>query len=354
VQARLVAEGKDIEDIDFEGTDLERKVTNAGTNSLIVREFMEECIKDPSGILPGKTIIFAISMGHARRLEQIFEGLYPEHGGTLARVLVSDDRFVYGKGGLLDQFKTQDMPRVAISVDTLDTGVDVREIVNLVFAKPVYSFVKFWQMIGRGTRVLEEDPTKRRLWCDDKDRFLIIDCWDNFEYFRMNPKGREPGHQVPLPVRLFLARIDKLEAAVTAARADVTATVKDDLRQDLATLPRNNVVVMEAKAKLAGVEHDVFWTTIDTDALGYLRMAWPPAVTPSGAAFEAAQSKGPPKKRGNTSRGAHFCTCGDSSTRSRTRSLRMTDYWGSILLSSLVLSSLHGRAMLRNGTMPKK
>ena len=57
-----IAEGKDVEDIDFEGSDLERKVTNSGTNALIVREFMEESIKDPSGTLPGKTIIFAISM----------------------------------------------------------------------------------------------------------------------------------------------------------------------------------------------------------------------------------------------------------------------------------------------------
>jgi type I restriction enzyme R subunit len=118
---------------------------------------MEEAVKDPGGALPGKTIVFAISMAHARRLEELFDRLYPEHAGRLARVLVSEDRFVHGKGGLLEQFKTQDLPRVAISVDMLDTGVDVREVVNLVFAKPVYSFVKFWQMIGRGTRVLEED-----------------------------------------------------------------------------------------------------------------------------------------------------------------------------------------------------
>ena len=109
---------------------------------------MEECIKGPSGTLPGKSIIFAVSKKHARRLQDIFDAMYPEHRGRLARVLVSDDRFVYGKGGLLDQFKNQDMPRVAISVDMLDTGVDVREVVNLVFAKPVYSYVKFWQMIN--------------------------------------------------------------------------------------------------------------------------------------------------------------------------------------------------------------
>jgi type I restriction enzyme R subunit len=134
-QRKLVAEGQDPEDIDFEGTDLERKVTNSGTNRLIVKEFMEESIKDADGTLPGKSIIFAISKGHAARLEEIFDALYPEHKGKLARVIVSEDPRVYGKGGLLDQFKTQDMPRVTISVDMLDTGIDVLEIVNLVFAK---------------------------------------------------------------------------------------------------------------------------------------------------------------------------------------------------------------------------
>lgn len=278
VQARLVAEGKDLEDIDFEGTDLERKVTNSGTNALIVREFMEESIKDPSGVLPGKTIIFAISKGHARRIEAIFDRLYPEHAGHLARVLVSDDRFVYGKGGLLEQFKTQDMPRVAISVDLLDTGVDVREAVNLVFAKPVYSYVKFWQMIGRGTRVLESDPAKRRPWCPEKDRFLIIDCWGNFEFFKMNPKGREPEQQASLPVRLFRARLDKLEAAVTAARTDVAELVKVDLRADLLALPRNNVVVKEAASDLATVRDDQFWGHLGAEGLTFLRSVIAPAL----------------------------------------------------------------------------
>ena len=98
VQRKLVAEGKDIEDIDFEGSDLERKVTNSGTNALIVREFMEECIKDESGALPGKSIIFAISMAHARRIQELFDRMYPEHTGKLARVIVSQEKFVHGKG----------------------------------------------------------------------------------------------------------------------------------------------------------------------------------------------------------------------------------------------------------------
>jgi type I restriction enzyme R subunit len=283
-QKRLIAEGLDLDEIDFEGTDLERKVTNAGTNALIVREFMEESIRDPTGTLPGKSIVFAISKAHARRLEAIFDHLYPEHAGRLARVIVSDDPRVYGKGGLLDQFKTQDMPRVAISVDMLDTGIDILEVVNLVFAKPVYSYTKFWQMIGRGTRVLNADPAKRRAWCTDKDRFLIIDCWGNFDFFKMTPKGREPGQQSPLPVRLFRSRLDELEAALAIGIADVADAVKADLRRDLAELPSNNVVVAEAAADLAAIEGVSFWRGLGAEGIGVLRALIAPVLRVRSAA----------------------------------------------------------------------
>jgi type I restriction enzyme R subunit len=184
-QQKLIWEGKEIDEINYEGTELEKRVINRGTNALIVREFMEECIKDPNGVLPGKTIFFCISQAHARRVEEIFDSLYPEFKGELAKVIISDDPRVYGKGGLLDQFVHNDMPRIAISVDMLDTGIDVRELVNLVFAKPVYSYTKFWQMIGRGTRLL--DTEKIKPWCTQKDNFLILDCWDNFEYLQYGP-----------------------------------------------------------------------------------------------------------------------------------------------------------------------
>ncbi|MBA3580154.1 MAG: DEAD/DEAH box helicase family protein, partial [Gemmatimonadaceae bacterium] len=230
---QLELEGLDLDTIDFEGTDLERKVANSGTNALIVREFMEESIKDSTGVLPGKSIFFAVSISHARRLQDLFDQFYPEHRGRLARVIVSDDSRVHGKGGLLDQFKTQDMPRVAISVDMLDTGVDIREVVNLVFAEPVYSYVKFWQMIGRGTRVLESDQAQRRPWCTEKDRFLIIDCWGNFEYFDIHPQGRAPGQQIPMPVLLFRARVDQLAAAAAAGDLDLAELIKADLRADI-------------------------------------------------------------------------------------------------------------------------
>ena len=278
VQKQLIIEGLDVEDINFEGTDLERKVSNSGTNALILREFMEECIKDETGVVPGKTIIFAISKAHAYRLQELFDAMYPEYAGKLARVLVSEDRYVHGKGGLLDQFKNQDYPRIAISVDMLDTGVDVREIVNLVFAKPVYSYVKFWQMIGRGTRVLEEDESRRKPWCREKDRFLIIDCWGNFEHFKMHPKGKEPNSQMPMPVRLFKARLDRLEAALAKGRADVVESVKAALKADIDSLPKNNVIVAEQGANLAEVEREQFWEELDAREIGFLRSTIAPVL----------------------------------------------------------------------------
>lgn len=273
-QKRLILDGKDIEDINFEGSELEKSVTNHATNALIVKEFMEESIKDPNGVLPGKTIFFCMSMKHARRLEAIFDSLYPEYKGELAKVMVSDDPRVYGKGGLLDQFTRRDMPRVAISVDMLDTGIDVREIVNLVFAKPVFSYTKFWQMIGRGTRLLESN--KIRPWCPEKDVFQVIDCWDNFEYFKLTPKGKEPKPQIPLPVRFVGVRVDKIEAAQALGHASVVGKEIAALRAQIAALPARSVPIMEARPELAECQADAFWQPLTAERIAFLRHAIQP------------------------------------------------------------------------------
>lgn len=267
-QRKLMLEGKNIDEINYEGSDLEKKVINSGTNSLIVREFMEESIKDQNGVLPGKTIFFCISKKHARRVEEIFDSLYPEYKGELAKVMVSEDPRVHGKGGLLDQFTNQDMPRIAISVDMLDTGIDIREIVNLVFAKPVFSYTKFWQMIGRGTRLLEKEKLKH--WCTTKDKFLILDCWDNFDYFKVNPKGKTPSPLIPLPIILFGLRLDKIEKAIQKNLTSVITNEINKARKQISELPRNSVVVLDAKTDLVKVLEDSFWEKIDPDKLQFL------------------------------------------------------------------------------------
>lgn len=268
-QKRLILEGKEIEEINFQGTELEKTVINKGTNALIVKEFMEESIKDANGVLPGKTIFFCSSVSHARRLEQIFDSLYPEYNGELAKVLVSDDPRVYGKGGLLDQFANNDMPRIALSVDMLDTGIDIRELVNLVFAKPVYSYTKFWQMIGRGTRLLESNKIKP--WCTEKDKFLILDCWDNFDYFKLNPKGKEATAQIPLPVRFFGIRLDKIEKAIDMQNDTIAQKEINKLRKQIQELPQNSVVILESAINLQKIEDDNFWTKLTREKIEFLR-----------------------------------------------------------------------------------
>ncbi|MEI7508934.1 MAG: DEAD/DEAH box helicase family protein [Flavobacterium sp.] len=285
-QKNLILEGKEIEEINYEGTELEKKVINRGTNALIVREFMEECIKDANGVLPGKTIFFCATKAHARRMEEIFDSLYPEYKGELAKVLVSEDPRVYGKGGLLDQFVNNDMPRIALSVDMLDTGIDVRELVNLVFAKPVYSYTKFWQMIGRGTRLLE--PEKMKPWCTEKDGFLILDCWDNFEYFKLNPRGKELKGQIPLPVRLFGVRLDKIEKAIELNETEIIKNEIGKIRKQIATLPKNSIVILDAKHELQRLDDENFWNHLSGDKIEFLKSVVKPLFrTVSDTDFKA-------------------------------------------------------------------
>ena len=267
---KLIQDGENPDEFNFEGTELEKKVTNKGTNAVIVREFMEECIKDPNGVLPGKTIFFAISKKHAHRLCEVFNALYPEYKGQLAEVIISDVKGVHGKGGILDRFKTKEMPRIAISVDMLDTGIDVREIANLVFAKPIFSYTKFWQMIGRGTRVL--DPDNIKPWCPEKDKFLIIDCWENFEYFKMTPKGKEPKGTRPLPVRLFEVRLNKLYVSKAKKNEMVEQKTINAIRENISVLPKNSVVILDNQESIEKVSDYNFWINVTDEKLDYLRM----------------------------------------------------------------------------------
>jgi type I restriction enzyme R subunit len=200
--------------------------------------------------------------------------------------LVSEDPRVYGKGGLLDQFVSNDMPRIAISVDMLDTGIDVRELVNLVFAKPVYSYTKFWQMIGRGTRLLE--PEKIKPWCTQKDNFQVLDCWDNFEYFKLNPRGKELKGQIPLPVRLFGVRLEKIEEAQTQSKSEIVNKEIQKIRKQVDALPKNSVVILEARNELQRLEDENFWNNLTPDKMEFLKAVVKPLLrTVSDVDFKA-------------------------------------------------------------------
>lgn len=230
LQQQVTSEGLDIEEISFEGTDIERSVTNTGTNDAIAREFMEKCRKDALG-LPAKSIIFAVSHAHAKRLYESFNRLFPDYQRRgLVEII---DSHMERADLLLDDFKFKDMPRVAISVDMLDTGVDVPAIQTLVFAKPVFSRVKFWRMIGRGTRLYTDPRTG-----ESKKDFLIIDCWNNFAYFRLNPEGETDHPTEPLPVRLFRLRLEK--RLLLQGQSEDDSSVIRALQVMLSALPFDN------------------------------------------------------------------------------------------------------------------
>ena len=226
-------QGVELDELNFDGSEIEKGIINQGTNDAMVREFMDKSRKDVRG-LPHKAIIFAVSHAHAKRLYESFNRLYPElQRQGMAEII---DSHMERADATLDDFKHKTMPRVAISVDMLDTGVDIPAIQNLVFAKPVFSRVKFWQMIGRGTRLHTDKATG-----EIKKDFLIIDHWKNFAYFKLKPDGEIDHPTEPLPVRLFRLRLEKWQL-LHAQQKDTQSTI-DELRAMLAALPRQSINV---------------------------------------------------------------------------------------------------------------
>jgi len=257
-------QGVDPDDFSFEGTDLEHSVSNTGTNDAIVREFMEQAIKDAIGTIPAKSIMFAISHRHALEIYKSFNRLYPDlQRRGLARVI---DSQMERAEKTLDDFKHKDFPRVAISVDMLDTGIDVPSIRNLVFAKPVFSKVKFWQMIGRGTRKWT-DPVSG----EEKSDFLIIDHWDSFAYFQVNKDGRTGAVSEPMPTRLFRLRLEKLQILVGRNEVEPAEATRTSIQNMIGSLPLENVNVAPHADELRALITDTSrWTDLDDNKVRHL------------------------------------------------------------------------------------
>ena len=177
---------------------------NHDTIDKILITLMEKGIKVESNDKLGKTIIFAKNHKHALEVEERFNKLYPQYAGKFARVIDIHTNYYTS---LIDDFSNNNkLPQIAISVDMLDTGIDIPEIVNLVFFKEVKSKVKFLQMIGRGTRLC---PDLFGLGKDKKE-FYIFDACQNFEFFSQNPKGKESTLGISLSQFIFELKVDIL------------------------------------------------------------------------------------------------------------------------------------------------
>ncbi|WP_421407370.1 DEAD/DEAH box helicase family protein [Agrobacterium tumefaciens] len=237
----LEAQGEDPNDYDYSSEQIDKAIYNRDTNRVIIRNLMENGIRDSNGQTIGKTIIFARNHEHAMLMSRLFDEMYPQYGGKFCQVI---DNYDPRAEILIDDFKgtgTNSELTIAISVDMLDTGIDVPEIVNLVFAKPVRSPVKFWQMVGRGTRLCPD------LFGAGKDKtvFRIFDHWANFKRFEEGYKPVEPMVSKSLLQQLFEQRILLAETALQKSEIAVFDHVIQLIAADINALDENTVAVRE-------------------------------------------------------------------------------------------------------------
>ena len=199
---------------------LNKFVFNETTVDLVLQDLMERGIKVAGGDRLGKSIIFAQNKHHAEFILERFNKLYPQYHGSFAQRVICDDRYAQT---IIDDFKQPEKePHIAVSVDMMDTGIDVPECVNLVFFKKVRSKAKFWQMIGRGTRLCKGLACVDQIdgVYTDKRRFLIFDYCGNFEYFREHKEGYEARETKSLSENIFGKQVKILMALQESAFAE--------------------------------------------------------------------------------------------------------------------------------------
>ena len=228
---------------DFNPNEMYRYLFNDDTVDKVLQDLMTNGLKVQGGEKIGKTIIFAYNHKHAKQIVERFYLLYPKYGHDFC-VLI-DNTVKYAQN-LIDNFEQRENnPQIAVSVDMLDTGIDVPDILNLVFFKTVKSKIKFQQMIGRGTRLSEDifGPDA------DKKKFLIFDYCGNFEYFSVDFKETVSVRQQSLTEKLFNLNLDIAIALQDLVYqedeylSDLCIRLKKDLQTQVADLNRSHISV---------------------------------------------------------------------------------------------------------------
>ncbi|GAA3922935.1 DEAD/DEAH box helicase family protein [Microbacterium invictum] len=250
---------------------MNRWLFNADTVDKVLEILMQEGHRVAGGDRLGKTIVFAKNQKHADFIEARLDANYPESRGSLARVITHASG-PYAQT-LIDDFSTPGKaPDIAISVDMLDTGIDIPDVVNLVFFKPVHSQTKYWQMVGRGTR-LRPDLYGPGL---DKTDFIIFDVCGNIEYFNVDVPEAPTGRQTSLSERLFGSRVRLLALLGGSDDADDRA-LRDGLATRLhgavAAMNRDNFLVRKHLRTVDRFGQEAAWNTFtaaDVDAAAEL------------------------------------------------------------------------------------
>lgn len=236
--------------------EMNKFIFNETTVDTVLQDLMDRGIRVAGGDRIGKTIIFAQNKRHAEFILERFNKLYPQYKGTFAQRVICDDTYAQT---IIDDFKVENKPPyIAVSVDMMDTGIDVPQCVNLVFFKKVRSKAKFWQMIGRGTRLCKGLTCLDQVDGEytDKKRFLIFDYCGNFEYFREHKEGFESKETKTLSENIFGKQIKIISLLQESA---YSGEEYQKWRKDLATACRLQVAALNldlisVKLKLKYVE----------------------------------------------------------------------------------------------------
>lgn len=240
---------------------------NKDTVDKVLEHLMTHGLKVEDGDRLGKTIIFAKSSAHAKFIAERFDANYPHLKGHFARVIDYKTEYVQS---LIDDFSNPDKaPHIAISVDMLDTGIDVPEVVNLVFFKIVRSKTKFWQMIGRGTRLRKDLYGAGK----HKDQFLVFDFCQNFEYFNENPKASAGASGASLGKRLFAARVNllgELDALSSNERTEDLELLRADTQKrlfdEVSAMGMDNFIIRPKRKQVEHFQKHESWQQLDTDS----------------------------------------------------------------------------------------
>ena len=263
--------------------EMNRSLFNEDTVDKVLEQLMTRGQKVAGGDRLGKTIIFAQNQKHADFIQERFDANYPKEKGSFARTITFKVEYAQS---LIDDFSFQDPPKpphIAISVDMLDTGIDVPEVLNLVFFKPVRSKTKFWQMIGRGTRLCPDVFAPG----EDKQFFYVFDVCGNFEFFDSHPVVTEGSSVKPLRQSLFESRLD-LIAELDASGASVGAASNGEgdnpqtnsavraatalgLHSEVANMNVDNFVVRPKRKSVEKFKAVDAWSDLSADDLAELQ-----------------------------------------------------------------------------------
>ncbi|MDH6343798.1 type I restriction enzyme R subunit [Parabacteroides sp. PFB2-12] len=279
---------------EIDSSELNRFVFNAHTVDLVLNQLMTDGLKIEGGDKVGKSVIFAKNHQHALFIQERFYKLYPHLGGDFIQVI--DNYQTYAQSMIDDFSDPKKQPQIAISVDMLDTGIDVPEILNLVFFKVVKSSVKFWQMIGRGTRLCpgifgipenEEDTSK------DKSEFLIFDYCGNFEFFDVNPDGFDTKIPKSVAQRIMEDRLkiviefDKNPEIVDEKNAVLRESLLDSLHNTVRRLNKNSFVVKAVLREVDEFSCRERWNSISYEDIAEILNKLVPLAEPDDSSEEA-------------------------------------------------------------------